>query len=88
MNKSIYLRHEGYTYIRVEPTDIGREMENLKLTIQLARARIVEVKGGLNELEENSTQYEDRMDEVNDLEMLIEDSNARFEKLLNIPQQE
>jgi hypothetical protein len=72
----------------VEPTDIGREMENLKLTIQLARARIVEIKGGLKELEEHSTQYEDRMDELNDLEMLIDDSNARFEKLLNIPQTE
>ncbi len=85
MDTSTYLQQDGYTYIRVEPTDIGREMENLKLTIRLARAKIEEIRRAASSLSEESAEHEDRMSEVNDLEMLIDDSQVRFEKLLNIP---
>jgi len=85
VDKSIHHQQDGYTYIRVEPTDIGREMENLKLTIQFAKAKIEEIKRALAQLPEDTTECEDRTNEMNDLEMLIDDSNLRFEKLLNIP---
>jgi hypothetical protein len=74
---TIYHQQDGYTYIRVEPTEVAREMENLELTIQLARGKIEEIKRTVSAILEESTEYEDRMDEVNDLEMLIDDSQVR-----------
>jgi hypothetical protein len=74
---TIYHQQDGYTYIRVEPTKVAREMENLELTIQLARGKIEEIKRTVSAILEESTEYEDRMDEVNDLEMLIDDSQVR-----------
>jgi len=84
-NESIYHIAGNKVYILVEPEKLGREKENLKLTIQLAREKINALQPILDELDDGSEEYDQLQEKINDYEMLISDCEDRFEDLLNIP---
>ncbi len=82
---SIYHIENGKCYILVEEESVGREKQNLKLAIKIARGKIKEIKEKMDLLDEDSTQYDDLQDDLNDHELLISDFEDRFEDLLNKP---
>ncbi|MFZ4700863.1 MAG: hypothetical protein ACOYMG_12515 [Candidatus Methylumidiphilus sp.] len=83
---NIYLQREGYTFIRVEPTEVAREIESLKLLIRLAEEKITALKLTASRLgEESEEAAEDLMDEINDIEMAVDDLQVYLERLRNIP---
>jgi len=84
-NESIYHIAGNKVYILVETEKLGREKENLKLTIQLAREKINALQPILDELDDGSEEYDQLQEKINDYEMLISDCEDRFEDLLNIP---
>ena len=84
-DKSIYHVAGNKVYILVEPEKLGREKENLKLTIQLAREKINTLQPALDELDDDSEEYDKLQEQINDYEILISDCEDRFEDLLNIP---
>jgi len=82
----IYLQRAGYTFIRVEPTEVAREIESLKLLIRLAEEKITALKLTASRLgEESEEAAEDLMDEINDIEMAVDDLQVYLERLRNIP---
>ena len=82
---SIYHVEGNKVYILVESEKLGREKENLKLTIQLAKEKIDALQPTLDELDDDSDEYNILEEQINDYEMLISDCEDRFEDLLNIP---
>ena len=81
-DNEIYCERDGYIYIRVEPTEVAREMQSLKLAIELARDKIAT----LRQAADGDTQAsEDVMDDINDLEMLIDDVTVYLQRLQNMP---
>ena len=82
---SIYYVEDDKVYILVEPDKLGREKENLKLTIQLAREKIEALQPALDDLDDDSEEYDALQEQINDYEMLISDCEDRFEDLINIP---
>ena len=82
---SIYHIEDNKVYILVEPDKLGREKENLKLTIQLAREKINTLQPVLENLDDESEEFDALQEQINDYEMLISDCEDRFEDLLNIP---
>ncbi|KPJ92108.1 MAG: hypothetical protein AMJ53_10035 [Gammaproteobacteria bacterium SG8_11] len=85
-DESIYHVEGDKVYILVEPEKLGREKENLKLTIQLAREKINALQPTLEDLDDDSEEYDALQEQINDYEMLISDCEDRYEDLLNIPQ--
>ncbi|MEI7868122.1 MAG: hypothetical protein WCI11_09530 [Candidatus Methylumidiphilus sp.] len=80
------IQREGYTFIRVEPTEVAREIESLKLLIRLAEEKITALKLTASRLGEGSEEAaEDLMDEINDIEMAVDDLQVYLERLRNIP---
>ncbi|MCG6970331.1 MAG: hypothetical protein LJE85_11235 [Gammaproteobacteria bacterium] len=84
-DKSIYHVEDNKVFILVEPDKLGREKANLKLTIQLAREKINALQPALDELDDDSEDYDALQEQINDYEMLISDCEDRFEDLINIP---
>ena len=84
-DKPIYYVEDDKVYILVEPDKLGREKENLKLTIQLAREKIEALQPALDDLDDDSEEYDALQEQINDYEMLISDCEDRFEDLINIP---
>ncbi len=82
---SIYHIAGNKVYILVEPEKLGREKVNLKLTIQLAKEKIDALRPVLDELDDESKEYDELQERINDYEMLISDCEDRFEDLLSIP---
>jgi predicted nucleic acid-binding Zn-ribbon protein len=84
-DKPIYHVEDDKVYILVEADKLGREKENLKLTIQLAREKIEALQPALDDLDDDSEEYDALQEQINDYEMLISDCEDRFEDLINIP---
>lgn len=84
-NDEIYIQREGYTYIRVEPTEVPREIESLKLAIRLAEEKIAALRAAASAAGEAPGIFEDGMDEINDIEISIDDLRVYLERLRNIP---
>ena len=82
---SIYYIENNKIYILVEAEKLGREKENQKLTIQLAREKINALQPVLDELDDGSEEYDELQEKINDYEMLISGCEDRFEVLLNMP---
>jgi len=82
---SIYHIENGKCYILVEEESVGREKQNLKLGIKIAKDKIKEIKAKMNLLDKDSTEYDNFQDNLNDHELLISDFEDRFEDLLNRP---
>jgi hypothetical protein len=82
---TIYHIDNGKCYILVEEEAVGREKQNLKLAIKLARGKIEEIGEKMSLLDEDSDEYDDLQDNLNDHELLVSDFEDRFEDLLNIP---
>lgn len=82
----IYLQREGYTFIRVEPTEVAREIESLKLLSRLAEEKIAALKLTATRVGEESEEAgEDIMDEINGIEMAVDDLKVYLERLSNMP---
>lgn len=82
---SIYHLENGKCYMLVEEESVGREKQNLKLAIKLAKEKTIEIQKRMNSLDEDSTEYDELQDDLNDHELLISDFEDRFEDLLRIP---
>lgn len=82
---SIYHVENGKCYILLDEESVGREKQNLKLAIKLARNKIGDIKEAMDLLDEDSAEYDALQDELNDHEWLISDFENRFEDLLNRP---
>ncbi|MCF6259114.1 MAG: hypothetical protein L3J98_02980 [Gammaproteobacteria bacterium] len=82
---SIYHLENGKCYMLVEEESVGREKQNLKLAIKLAKEKTIKIQKRMNSLDEGSTEYDELQDDLNDHELLISDFEDRFEDLLRIP---
>ncbi len=84
-NNSIYHVENGKCYILVEEESVGREIQNLKLAINLAQEKIKGIKEKMNVIDDESEEYDEFQDRLNDYELLVSDFEDRFEDLLNRP---
>lgn len=80
-----YILKDGKYYVFIDAAQLGREVTNAKLTIALAREKIRNLRLKLVELDDESKEYDGVQEEINDHEMLISDTEDRFETLLHIP---
>lgn len=81
----IYIQKDGYTFIRIEPTEVAREIESMKIVIRLAEEKVAALGLALRDTQQDSEDMEDGMDEINDIEMAIDDLKVYLERLLNMP---
>ncbi len=81
----IYIQRDNFTYIRVEPTEVAREIESIKLMISLAEEKISELVLSLRATLKESKDEENGIDEINDVEMAVDDLKVYLERLINIP---
>jgi methyl-accepting chemotaxis protein len=83
--EEIYIERDGYTYLRIEPTEVAREIGSLKLVIRLAEEKIAALDLASRVSQEGSEAIEDAVDEINDIEMAIDDLKVHLGRLSNIP---
>ncbi len=81
----IYIQRDNFTYIRVEPTEVARAIESIKLMISLAEEKISELVLSLRAIQKESEDEENGIDEINDVEMAVDDLKVYLERLINIP---
>jgi hypothetical protein len=84
-NDPPYIVQNGHCYVLLEPDRYARETSNLKLIIGLARAKIEALRQEQSAFGEESEEYDRLQEAINDHELLISDSEDRFELLLRIP---
>lgn len=82
---SIYHVENGNCYIFVGNVAANREVQSLKLAIALGREKIEHIKQAMNSLADDTAEYDDLQDKLNDYEMMISDFEDRSNDLLNRP---
>jgi len=80
-----YVTESGDVYIKVDTTKIGHEIENLSIIIKTFKEKCEKLKQHMKTLDEDSDEYYDVQDEMNDCEMIISFSEGRYEDLVNLP---
>jgi len=75
----------GNCYILVENVAASREVQSLKLAIALGLEKIEHIKQAMNALADDTAEYDDLQDELNEFEMMISDFEDRSNELLNRP---
>lgn len=84
--EDIYFQQDGDTFIRVEPTELAREIVSLELVIRIAEEKIAALNlAALRVGEESEEAAEDITDEINAIEMAIDDVQVYLERLRHIP---
>lgn len=83
--EDIYIQRDDFAYIRVEPTEVAREIESLKLVIRIAEEKIASLREALRVYQEESEEFENGMDEINDIEMASDDLKVFLKRLISLP---
>lgn len=84
-NDEKYITKNDSVFIKVDTAKIGREIDNLKLIIKIFRSQCENISIQMNQIDEDCDEYYELQDELNDCEMVISDSEDRYEDLVNIP---
>lgn len=83
-NDAIYLRVDGYTYIRVDPASRAREILSLELAIRLAEEKVSELRSVWATLQLASEHQANALEEdIHDIELAIDDLGVHLDHLRN-----
>ena len=84
MTPRYVIKDEQY-YVFLEQDQISREISNLEWCVKKANERITEIEGRMDQLGDESNEYDALEEEANDLRMLVADFTNRFEDIINLP---
>ena len=84
-NDTKYIIENNSVYIEYDDSILGQEISNLILIIKCFKEKIITIKDKMDSLDDDSEEYYDLQDEMNDYEMIVSDSEDRHEVLLNMP---
>ena len=85
MTPGYIIKGEQY-YLLLEQDQINREISNLEWCVKKANERITEIEKQMNQLDDESNEYDALEEEANDLRMLVADFTNRFEDIINLPE--
>jgi len=81
--EEVYLQKDDETYIRVEPTEVAREIQGMTLLIEIAEEKVKNLKSCRAKIDPDALGL--GQDEINDIEMAIDDLKVYLGRLKNIP---
>lgn len=84
-DNSKYIVKNDSVYIEIDGSKVGQEISNLILIIKEFNEKIASLKLKMNKMDDESEEYNDFKDELNDYLMIVSDSEDRYEDLLNLP---
>jgi len=84
-DNSKYIVKNDSVYIEIDGSKVGQEISNLILIIKEFNEKIESLKLKMDQMDDESDEYYDLQDELNDYQMIVSDSEDRYEDLLNMP---